>query len=69
MRMQSDTRVEVKRFFRPEDISRERAYAASFHEVYASEDLLTLDLDDVVGPCTVVPAGGARGLIPFHPWI
>ena len=58
---QVDQRVEVRRFYRPEDISKEHAYGADFREVYASDELVLLDMDQIVGPCTVVPAGSCRG--------
>lgn len=65
--MQADLRVEVKRFYRPEDISSERAYAASFYEVYASDELLMVDLEDVIGHCKVVAAGAPYGEHPKNP--
>ena len=58
---QAEQRVEVERFYRPEDISHERAYTAGFHEVYASTELLVLDMEEVIGPCIVLPAGSACG--------
>lgn len=60
---QGDKRVEVRRFYRPEDISQEQAYKASFHEVYASTEKMTFDLDEVIGPCTVLPTGGTCGAL------
>lgn len=52
----------LRRFYRPEDVSRDQAYrAASFHEVYASEEQVTVGVEDVVGRCTVVPEGRPAG--------
>jgi DNA (cytosine-5)-methyltransferase 1 len=57
----------VRRFYRPEDISQEQAYkAASFYEVYASEEELSVSVDDVVGRCRVVPKGYPTNISTFE---
>jgi hypothetical protein len=53
--------LRVRRFYRPEDTSRDAGYRASFSEVYASEEILNVDVSDVVGRCRVLPAGCAVG--------
>lgn len=55
--------VEVQRFYRPEDISRERAYKASLREVYASMERCTIDLSAVVAPCSVAASAAAAGAL------
>ncbi|KAK9785341.1 hypothetical protein WJX73_005011, partial [Symbiochloris irregularis] len=57
--------IEVRRFYRPEDISQDRAYAAGYREVYASDEVFSLDLDQVLGPCTVVAPGMPSGKADF----
>eukprot|EP00887_Chlorella_sp_A99_P005231 scaffold1.g5231.t1 len=48
----------LRRYYRPEDIDRDKAYEApSFYSVYASEEEVTVDVSDVVGPVRVVPQG------------
>lgn len=53
--------VVVKRFWRPEDISADKAYAADWWEVYASDEEKSISLDDVLSKCSVVGAGPASG--------
>lgn len=57
--------VVVKRFWRPEDISAEKAYTADWWEVYASDEERSLHLDDVLSKCRVVAAGHPSGLPSF----
>lgn len=47
----------LRRLWRPEDISRDAAYKASFSEVYSSEEQQLVELDAIVGKCSVLPAG------------
>jgi DNA (cytosine-5)-methyltransferase 1 len=50
--------ITVTRYWRPEDISEDCAYTSeSYHDVYASEETVTVDLEDVVRPVSVVPTG------------
>jgi DNA (cytosine-5)-methyltransferase 1 len=59
-------RIAVRRFWRPEDISLEAAYsAASFSDVYASDEVVTVDADEVFGKCAVVPAGAETSITAF----
>ncbi|MCO5563301.1 hypothetical protein L7F22_016941 [Adiantum nelumboides] len=46
-------RLSVRRFFRPEDISAEKAYTADMREVYYSEVTAEIALDSVMGKCEV----------------
>lgn len=47
--------ITVQRFWRPEDISEDVAYrAVSYYDVYAGEEELAVDIDDVVGPVSVI---------------
>lgn len=48
-----NTRLSVRRFFRPEDISAEKAYTADVREVYYSEMTAEVTLDSVNGKCEV----------------
>ena len=61
MQAKVPTRVTLQRFYRPEDISRDKAYRAGFREVYSSVQEETLDVDDLIGRCTVVAAASASG--------
>ncbi|KAJ7541010.1 hypothetical protein O6H91_10G041100 [Diphasiastrum complanatum] len=47
------SRLTVKRFYRPEDISILKAYKADIHEIYYSEDTATVQLNVVRGKCDV----------------
>ncbi|XP_004287724.1 PREDICTED: DNA (cytosine-5)-methyltransferase 1-like [Fragaria vesca subsp. vesca] len=47
------TQVKVRRFFRPEDISVEKAYCSDVREVYYSEELHILPVDSIEGKCEV----------------
>lgn len=47
----------LRRMWRPEDISKDAAYRASFSEVYASEEQQSVDLEAIMGKCRVLPAG------------
>jgi hypothetical protein len=49
--------VTLRRFYRPEDISRDIAYAAEYTDVYESKETLAVPLDDVVSKCSVLPPG------------
>lgn len=51
------TQVTLRRFYRPEDISRDAAYGAAFTDVYESEETLAVPLDTVVSKCSVLPPG------------
>ncbi|KAL7183398.1 hypothetical protein ACSBR2_025742 [Camellia fascicularis] len=45
--------VKVRRFFRPEDISSEKAYRSDVQEVYYSEQIVTVPLLAIEGKCEV----------------
>ncbi|KAH9750483.1 DNA (cytosine-5)-methyltransferase [Citrus sinensis] len=47
------TKVKVRRFFRPEDISEEKAYYADIREVYYSKLVLTVPVTGVEGKCDI----------------
>ncbi|KAG8641192.1 hypothetical protein MANES_13G119400v8 [Manihot esculenta] len=47
------TRVKVRRFFRPEDISSEKAYCSDIREIYYSEDMHLLPAEAIRGKCEV----------------
>lgn len=49
--------VTLRRFYRPEDISRDIAYSAEYTDVYESKETLAVPLDDVVSKCSVLPPG------------
>ncbi|KAK3183178.1 hypothetical protein Dsin_030464 [Dipteronia sinensis] len=48
------TKVKVQRFFRPEDISAEKAYCSDIREVYYSEQELTVPIHGIEGKCDIV---------------
>ncbi|CAI9108868.1 OLC1v1008568C1 [Oldenlandia corymbosa var. corymbosa] len=45
--------VKVRRFFRPEDISYEKAYVSDIREVYYSEEIHRISIDTIEGKCEV----------------
>ncbi|GAB4848558.1 DNA (cytosine-5)-methyltransferase 1B [Ancistrocladus abbreviatus] len=47
------TKVKIRQFFRPEDISTEKAYRSDIQEVYYSEEVLWLTIADIEGRCEV----------------
>nr|AAC39356.1 Met2-type cytosine DNA-methyltransferase [Daucus carota] len=49
----SSTEVKVRRFYRPEDISDEKAYCSDIREVYYSEETHTLLVEAIEGRCEV----------------
>ena len=60
------TTITLQRFWRPEDISEDAAYrATSFYELYAGDEELTVDVEDVVGPVKVLPRGNVTDIATF----
>ncbi|CAJ2666991.1 unnamed protein product [Trifolium pratense] len=64
------TELKVRRFFRPEDVSSEKAYCSDVQEVYYSDETYTISVQSIEGRCEVrkkidVPEGCAPGGI-FH---
>ncbi|XVF58899.1 hypothetical protein PTKIN_Ptkin07bG0103100 [Pterospermum kingtungense] len=47
------TQIKVRRFFRPDDISTEKAYSSDIQEVYYSEEVHILFVDAIEGKCEV----------------
>ncbi|XP_017969401.1 PREDICTED: DNA (cytosine-5)-methyltransferase 1 [Theobroma cacao] len=47
------TQIKVRRFFRPEDISAEKAYSSDIREVYYSEETHMLSVEAIEGKCEV----------------
>lgn len=47
------TKVKLKRFFRPDDISEEKAYCSDIREVYYSEEIHTVAVETIEGKCEV----------------
>ncbi|KAF6142199.1 hypothetical protein GIB67_037117 [Kingdonia uniflora] len=47
------TQVKVRRFFRPDDISSEKAYTSDIREVYYSEEVLTVHVECLEGKCVI----------------
>ncbi|XP_074575215.1 DNA (cytosine-5)-methyltransferase 1B-like [Curcuma longa] len=45
--------VKVRRFYRPEDISSEKAYSSDIREVYYSENVVSVPVDQIEGKCEV----------------
>ncbi|KAK7283728.1 hypothetical protein RIF29_13469 [Crotalaria pallida] len=60
------TKVKVRRFLRPEDISNEKAYCSDVREVYYSDVTYTISIQSIQGKCEVrkkndIPACSASG--------
>ncbi|KAK2367307.1 DNA (cytosine-5)-methyltransferase [Trifolium repens] len=60
------TELNVRRFFRPEDVSSEKAYCSDVQEVYYSDETYTISVQSIEGRCEVrkkidVPEGCAPG--------
>lgn len=53
------SKVEVRRFYRPEDISPALALESGFWDVFASEEKQAVDVDTLVGKCSVAPEASA----------
>ncbi|OMO90364.1 hypothetical protein CCACVL1_07400 [Corchorus capsularis] len=51
-RMES-TQIKLRRFFRPEDISAEKAYSSDIREVYYSEETHIMSVEVIEGKCEV----------------
>ncbi|GMH33098.1 hypothetical protein BSKO_00932 [Bryopsis sp. KO-2023] len=51
------SKVEVMRFYRPEDVQLDLAYTTSFWDVFASKDKFTIDVASIAGKCKVVSEG------------
>uniref|UniRef100_A0A7N0U3N0 DNA (cytosine-5)-methyltransferase n=1 Tax=Kalanchoe fedtschenkoi TaxID=63787 RepID=A0A7N0U3N0_KALFE len=49
----TSTTIKVRRFFRPEDISPEKAYSSDIREVFYSEEKHSFTVDDIEGKCEV----------------
>lgn len=47
------TKVKVRRFFRPEDISAEKAYSSDIREVFYSNQTFVVSIDSIEGKCEV----------------
>ncbi|KAI9087979.1 hypothetical protein K1719_030309 [Acacia pycnantha] len=61
------TQVKVRRFFRPEDISNEKAYSSDIREVYYSEETHLIPVESVEGKCQIrkkndIPACSSPGI-------
>ncbi|GMI86703.1 METHYLTRANSFERASE 2, methyltransferase 1, DECREASED DNA METHYLATION 2, METHYLTRANSFERASE I [Hibiscus trionum] len=66
---EESTQIKVRRFFRPEDISAEKAYNSDIREVYYSEETHVLFVEAIEGKCEVrkkndLPACNAPAI--FH---
>ena len=49
----SECKVEMLRFYRPDDISQQEAYQADYWDVYASSEKLMVSVSDIVSKCSV----------------
>ncbi|CAN4101552.1 unnamed protein product [Withania somnifera] len=45
--------IKVRRFFRPEDISSDKAYSSDIREIYYSEEIHTVPVETIKGKCEV----------------
>ncbi|KAL3133378.1 hypothetical protein ABBQ38_007248 [Trebouxia sp. C0009 RCD-2024] len=55
------TKITLKRFYRPEDISIDAAYQAELYEVYSSDEKQSVGVDSLMGSCFVGLQPGAPG--------
>lgn len=58
---QVPSKVTLKRFYRPEDISIDAAYKAELYEVYSCDEKRCVDVDSLVGRCLVGLEAGMPG--------
>ncbi|KAJ1383812.1 S-adenosyl-L-methionine-dependent methyltransferase [Sesbania bispinosa] len=61
------TQVKIRRFFRPEDVSNEKAYCSDIQEVYYSDETHTISVQSIEGKCEVrkkndIPECSAPGI-------
>ncbi|KAJ7970086.1 DNA (cytosine-5)-methyltransferase [Quillaja saponaria] len=61
------THINVRRFYRPEDISSDKAYRSDIREVYYSEETLVIAIESLEGKCEVrrkhdLPASSAPAI-------
>ncbi|KAJ4837570.1 hypothetical protein Tsubulata_038149 [Turnera subulata] len=49
----NSTQVKIRRFFRPDDISAEKAYTSDVRELYYSEETHVLSIETIEGKCEV----------------
>ncbi|KAL9324266.1 hypothetical protein ACSQ67_009123 [Phaseolus vulgaris] len=61
------TQVKIRRFFRPEDVSSEKAYCSDMQEVYYSDETHIISVDSIEGKCEVrkkrdIPEQSALGM-------
>ncbi|XP_022640133.1 DNA (cytosine-5)-methyltransferase 1 isoform X1 [Vigna radiata var. radiata] len=61
------TQVKIRRFFRPEDVSNEKAYCSDIQEVYYSDETHIISVDSIEGKCEVrkksdIPEQSAPGM-------
>ncbi|KAM0873114.1 hypothetical protein ACQ4PT_038301 [Festuca glaucescens] len=49
----ASTKISVRRFYRPDDISSAKAYSSDIREVYYSEDIINVPVDMIEGKCEV----------------
>ncbi|WVZ14483.1 hypothetical protein V8G54_012049 [Vigna mungo] len=61
------TQVKIRRFFRPEDVSNEKAYCSDIQEVYYSDETHIISVDSMKGKCEVrkksdIPKQSAPGM-------
>lgn len=47
------TQVKIRRFFRPEDLSNEKAYCSDIREVYYSDETYIISVESIEGKCQV----------------
>ena len=62
------TKIEVQRFWRPDDISQEQAYKADFWDVYASNEQIVVDKSEIVSKC-IVSLQDSEGVLIARPCI
>lgn len=56
------TKLALKRYYRPEDISVQYAYEAGLNEVFKSDETLDVEIDDLEGQCSVIQGEHATGM-------
>eukprot|EP00963_Diacronema_lutheri_P012368 scaffold1724_cov341-Pavlova_lutheri.AAC.44 len=53
--------IRIRRFYRPEDVSREQQYRSRMWEVYWTREECTITTEELLGCCQIVPAGFSSG--------
>ena len=62
LQSKAPSKLALKRYYRPEDVSVKHAYEAALNEVFSSDETLDVGIDDLEGRCSVLQEPDATGL-------